>query len=399
MIKKFITLLLAFILIFSLTACNKSTVKQNNEENKTVAENNEEIEETEETEEKEVKEQNNEENKTVATERIIVDHAGNEVVLPEKIERIVIDQIPILSTYMAYHGGSAPYIVGYAGSLKEVISNTVLSEIAPELLDADTTVHAQSDLNIEELVKLKPDVIFYNAANKEHKEVLEKTGIPCVGFATIMGDSPADPISRLSEWMDLLEKVFDEPQKTKEFTEYGNEIVNEIAKKIDTIDKDKRPSAMILFKYVNGVPMVSGKGVFGDFWLQRLGVENVAQEVKGFGQVSFEQIQKFNPDILFLNGPGLSPLTSKQVIENNVEGADFSGLNAVKEKRVYNTLLGMWNWFTPNPDAPLVYAWLAKCTYPEVFEDYPLNEKIKEYYKMWYNYELTDEQVEDMFNI
>ena len=42
---------------------------------------------------------------------IVVDHAGNQVEVPDQIDRVVIDQIPILSTYMAYFEGSAPYIV------------------------------------------------------------------------------------------------------------------------------------------------------------------------------------------------------------------------------------------------------------------------------------------------
>lgn len=79
---------------------------------------------------------------------------------------------------MAYHGGEAPYIVGYAGSLKQVAEKTVLKDIAPELMDAEETVHGQSDLNIEEIVKLKPDVIFYNATNKDRYEALKKSGIP-----------------------------------------------------------------------------------------------------------------------------------------------------------------------------------------------------------------------------
>ena len=41
---------------------------------------------------------------------------------------------------MAYHHGKAPYIVGYAGSFKQVISNTVLKDIAPELLDDQTLI-------------------------------------------------------------------------------------------------------------------------------------------------------------------------------------------------------------------------------------------------------------------
>ena len=74
-------------------------------------------------------------------------------------------------------------------------------------------------------------------------------------------------------------------------------------------------------------------------------------------------------------------------------------MKAVKDKKVYNTKLGMWNWFTPNPDGPLVLAWLAKSTYPDEFKDYDLKSMIKEYYQKWYNYELNDEQIEDMFSI
>lgn len=73
---------------------------------------------------------------------IVVDHAGNRVEVPNKIERNVIDQIPILSTYMAYFEGSAPHIFGYSGSFKETISETALKNIAPELLESSNTVYA-----------------------------------------------------------------------------------------------------------------------------------------------------------------------------------------------------------------------------------------------------------------
>lgn len=174
-----------------ITACGNTKTEQKSE-SKEVTQAEKKEEKTEETKY---------ENKKVRT---ITDHAGNEVEVPEKIERIVIDQIPILSTYMAYHHGKAPYIVGYAGSLKQVISNTVLKDIAPELLDSQNTVQAQSDINIEEIMKLKPDVIFYNASNKEHYETLKKTGIPCVGFATVGTNGPADPTDKLpaiSYWL------------------------------------------------------------------------------------------------------------------------------------------------------------------------------------------------------
>lgn len=334
-----------------------------------------------------------------AGSHIVTDHAGHEVEVPNKIEKIVIDQVPILSTYMAYNEGKAPYIVGYAGSLKQVISGTVLKDMAPELLDATNTVQGQSDLNVEEIMKLKPDVIFYNAKNQDRYEKLSKTGVPCIGFVTMGADTPADPINRYGEWLKLLEDVFGEKGKMDNFLKAGDEIVKDVEERIAKVADEKRPSGMILWKYQEGTPIVAGKGTFGDFWLKRLKVKNVAEEAKGYAKVNVEQIYSWNPDVFYLDGPGLLNIKTEDVYNNSVEGFDFSNLKSVKDKRVYNSKLGMWNWLTPNPDAPLVLAWLASETYPDAFKDYDLKKVIKDYYQKWYNYELSDEQIEDMFNI
>lgn len=326
----------------------------------------------------------------------VVDHGGNEVEVPNKVTRVVIDQIPILSTYMAYFEGSAPYIVGYCGSFKSVISDTVLKNIAPELLESSDTVYAQSDLNIEEIMKLNPDVILYNAGNSSHAEILKASGIPSIGFATVGASTEADPIERYEEWLKLLEQIFNEPGKTDAFVAAGDEIVTDVEARIAEIPQTDRPSALILWKYADGVPQVSGQGTFGTYWMKRLGVTDKALEATGFAQASMEQIYSWDPDILFLDGPGLQPLRTEDVLSGNVDGADFSTLTAVKSGRVYNTTLGMWNWFTPNPDAPLVLAWLACNTYPDAFTDYPLGDTIKEYYKTWYGYDVTDDELEEM---
>ncbi|MDU4045359.1 MAG: ABC transporter substrate-binding protein [Peptoniphilus harei] len=380
--KKFLSLLLVFTLFAGiLGGCGKKDATEKNTEAKNVS-----------TEEKVA-------TKDEAGSHIVTDHAGHEVEVPNKIEKIVIDQVPILSTYMAYNEGKAPYIVGYAGSLKQVISGTVLKDMAPELLDATNTVQGQSDLNVEEIMKLKPDVIFYNAKNQDRYEKLSKTGVPCIGFVTMGADTPADPINRYGEWLKLLEDVFNEKGKMDDFLKAGDEIVKDVEERIAKVSDEKRPSGMILWKYQEGTPIVAGKGTFGDFWLKRLKVKNVAADAKGYAKVNVEQIYAWNPDVFYLDGPGLLNIKTEDVYNNSVEGFDFSNLKSVKDKRVYNSKLGMWNWLTPNPDAPLVLAWLASETYPDAFKDYDLKKVIKDYYQKWYNYELSDEQIEDMFNI
>ena len=69
----------------------------------------------------------------------VVDHAGNTMEVPKHITKIVIDQIPILSTYMSYFGGDAPNIVGYCGSFKDTITKTVLKDISPELMESSSS--------------------------------------------------------------------------------------------------------------------------------------------------------------------------------------------------------------------------------------------------------------------
>ncbi len=380
--KKFLSLFLVFTIIGGiLGGCGKKDATEKNAGAKNVS-----------TEEKVA-------TKNEAGSHIVTDHAGHEVEVPNKIEKIVIDQVPILSTYMAYNEGKAPYIVGYAGSLKQVISGTVLKDMAPELLDATNTVQGQSDLNVEEIMKLKPDVIFYNAKNQDRYEKLSKTGVPCIGFVTMGADTPADPINRYGEWLKLLEDVFGEKGKMDDFLKAGDDIVKDVEERIAKVPDEKRPSGMILWKYQEGTPIVAGKGTFGDFWLKRLKVKNVAADAKGYAKVNVEQIYAWNPDVFYLDGPGLLNIKTEDVYNNSVEGFDFSNLKSVKDKRVYNSKLGMWNWLTPNPDAPLVLAWLASETYPDAFKDYDLKKVIKDYYQKWYNYKLSDEQIEDMFNI
>ncbi|MCM1330795.1 MAG: ABC transporter substrate-binding protein [Ruminococcus sp.] len=331
---------------------------------------------------------------------IVIDHTGNEIEVPDNVTRVVIDQIPILSTYMSYFEGDAPYIVGYCGAFKDIITKTALKDIAPELMESSDTVYAQSDLNIEEIMKLEPDVILYNAANTAHKEIFESSGIPAVGFATSASEAAgkADIVDRYVQWLRLLEDVFGEDEKMDSFIGAGNEIISDVEARIAAIPESGRPSGIILTTYSDGVPTVAGGKFFGAYWLERLGVSNPAEAagLVAHAQVNIEQIYEWDTDILFLNGPGLLPYKTEDALNNTIEGLDLSALSAVKNGRVYDTTLGMWNWYTPNPDVPIIYAWLACKTYPDEFADYPLEDTIKDYYKQWYGYDVTDEDMAGM---
>ena len=245
-------------------------------------------------------------------------------------------------------------------------------------------------------MKLNPDVILYNAGNSSHAETLKASGIPSIGFATVGASTEADPLERYEEWLKLLEDVFGEPGKTEAFVAAGDEIVADVEARIADIPESDRPSALILWKYSDGVPQVSGNGTFGTYWMKHLGVTDKALEATGFAQTSMEQVYSWDPDIPLPRWPRPAAPAHGECAFRQRGWCRLLHADRRAERRVYNTTLGMWNWFTPNPDAPLVLAWLACNTYPDAFADYPLGDTIKEYYKTWYGYDVTDDELEEM---
>ncbi len=329
----------------------------------------------------------------------IVDHAQNEVTLPTKIERVVVDQVPLASTYVMYMGGKSDYLIGLSDAVLKTISKTTLTKIAPDLLNVETSFNKQGELNIEELQKLNPDVVLYNAGNTKHYEMFKQAGIPAVGFNTAGGISSGNPTLLYAEWLRLLEDVFREPGKMDDVIAYGDQAMQMVQDRIVAVSEDERPNVMILFTFREGKPAVSGgSGHFGAGWLNAIGVKNVAQELTGIATVNLEQIYEWDPDVIFMPGPGQIKITPQNLEKNDVEGADFSPLKSVQEKQAYTCDLGMWSWYTPNPDAPLVIQWLAQHSYPELFTDVDLKMETRDYYRNFYHYELSDEELNHIFD-
>ena len=58
----------------------------------------------------------------------------------------------------------------------------------------------------------------------------------------------------------------------------------------------------------------------------------------------------------------------------------------------------MYRWFPPASDTPLVLKWLATKIQPEKFADIDMDQEIKDYYEKYYNVELTDEDLQEIYN-
>ncbi len=327
--------------------------------------------------------------------RIVVDHTGREIEIPAQIDRIVISSIlPLPSVYCLFEG-SAEKLVGIHPSSMAAAQNSILPKVVPDIVDVNTDFLQGDEINVEELLKLDPDVVFYSADNTAEYEKLTAAGIPAVGFSTSNWDY--DCVATFENWVKLLGEVLQQQDKAAGIADYGYEVYDEIQTVLNEAGDDlERPKALILFHYGEGTMRTSGSNFFGQYWLDSSGAVNVAESLSGTPEINMEQVYEWNPDIIYITN--FSSYLPEDLYSNTIEGDDWSPVKAVQEGQVYKFPLGMYRWFPPASDTPLVLKWLAQKNQPELFADIDMEQEVRGYYERFYNVSLTDEDVNQIFH-
>jgi iron complex transport system substrate-binding protein len=332
----------------------------------------------------------------VPSEVTITDHADRTVTVPTDPKRVAILSILPLPSMLTIYLDSASSIVAMEPASMNAAKNGVLSELYPEILNVNTNIMDGSDVNIESLIALNPDVVFYNAGNKSEQEKLENAGLTAVGVSPTKWNY--DCIKTYNEWMALLDQIYPSHASNREdlVDQYSNQKYTEIQEKVSGITEKQK--VLFLFQYDTKTMITSSASFFGEWWCNAVGAENVAHDVNADNSnavISMEQVYAWNPDVIIITN---FTSTSPDDLYNNAIGSDdWSTVKAVQDKRVYKMPLGSYRTYTPGVDTPMTLEWLAQAVYPEIFKDYDVASDVKEYYKNLYGVELSDEQVEKMY--
>ena len=386
--KKLISMLLTGAMVLSLAACGNTANTADVAEMTTasavesgeVAITDEDVAKTESVEE-------------VTGKRTFVDQAGVEMAVPEKIDRVVVGAWQLAAPLAVYLGGGEK-IVGMAPASMKAAENGIIGEIYPELLEADTAFYNGGDINIEELLKLNPDIVI--GVGAEQAEAIRKAGIPAVVVSVSEWDY--DVIETYDQWLKLFDDIFGGSAYEKDVTEYSKQVQAAIEEKVSTIAEADRKKVMILFTYSDATMTTSGKKFFGQSWCDLTGAINVGEGIESAGSASInmEQVYEWNPDVIIITN--FTSAQPEDLYNNAIGGDDWSSVNAVKNKQVYKMPLGIYRSYTPGADTPVTLQWFAKAVYPEIFADVDVEQEAREYYQEFYGMELTDEQIENMFN-
>ena len=326
-----------------------------------------------------------------AETRTIIDQRGKVVVIPKEVNRIVTICVPFPAAIYAVTG-SGEKIVGMNPFSMSAVNESILGVLAPELKKASTGfITGGFEVNIEELLKLKPDVVFQWSRKDKEIEKMEAVGIPVIGISA----GGRDP-RNVKGWMKIIAEVIGGEAKQRAFDliAYLDETLEMISSRTSSILKEKRPKALILAN-------VESLGVGPYIWIELVGAVNVAEEIPRVGGmagscVNIEQIYKWDPDIIYIGN--FCETQPEDILKNKIEGQDWSPIEAVKNRRVYKVPLGTYRWDPPSAESALMLKWLAQKHYPELFADYSIEEEVREFYLRFFHYEISDEEIEKIFH-
>lgn len=327
----------------------------------------------------------------------VTDHSGETVTLPADIQRVAVCDIFPLVSVLSVFLDSADKIVAIAPSSMAAAENGILSELYPEIKNADTSAIAADSVNVEELMKLDPQVVFYNTSNPQLGDTLKKAGFNAVAISVNKWDYNA--VETLNQWINLLSQIF--PEKANNCFElvskYSEEAMALVKERTEKLTENEKKNIFFLLQYGEDSIVTTGLKSFGQWWSDAIGAKNAATELTDVnsGKITLEQVYKWNPDIVLVTN--FTPYFPEDLYGNKVGSYDWSGIKAVQNKAVYKMPLGMYRSFTPGIDTPITLMWIAKTVYPELFEDIDITEKTVNYYKNIFGVDLTEKQAESIF--
>ncbi|MEY9970261.1 iron complex transport system substrate-binding protein [Lysinibacillus sp. RC46] len=332
---------------------------------------------------------------TTAEGKIVTDQLGREVTVPSTIERVVTGGIlPYFSTwYVATN--STKEIVGMHPNSYNAAKNSILAKISPDVLKAETSFVQNGEVNVEELMKINPQLYVEIATDENSINKISEAGIPVVAVKAIDA-AAAEPLATFNSWLTLTSQITGTTDRADRFLDEGEKVQSELNAKLKDVATQDKPRAMILHMHNDKSITVGGRNFFGNQWLNATGAIDVAEnDVDGRKEVNMEQIYAWNPDIIYITN--FTETQPEDLLENKVSGQDWSQVKAVQEGKVYKIPLGIYRWFPPSGDAPLMLKWMAQKNHPTLF-DYKIEDEIKAYYKDFYEFDISDDEIHSILN-
>lgn len=315
---------------------------------------------------------------TAAGTYIFTDDAGRQVEVPTNVSRIV-PSAPLAQIFLL---AIAPEMfVGIASDFDEPARGIIPDNMFD--LPYFGSLYAGADLNVEELALTNPDLIIDIGEAKDSTvedldALQEQTLIPSVFISADMESMP--------ETFRKLGQLLGKEEKGEELALFLEKIY---AQTLDVMDKvgDNKVNALYVLgeEGLNVIAPNSYHSEVLDLLTNNLAVvDNPISKGSG-NEVTMEQISLWNPDFVIFAPDSIYSTVQDTPAWNQVS-AIVNGNYVEVPDSPHN-----WMSMPPAVQRYLGLIWLTNLLYPD-YCDYDVKAEIMEYYELFYNCQLTEEQ-------
>ena len=307
---------------------------------------------------------------------VVIDAQGNEVAVPEKLERVAI----------TCNGGATHEAVIFGGAERIVAEPSM--EAFPQLLkmfpSLNDVVNGGSfdDVNVETIAAQEPDMVLCGVSsdkgNAKIREVGMSTYVMLIGWAAV---------DTLKQEFRNVGHLFGNDERAEELVGWWDDMMAKIAERVERLPEDQRARKV----YYLGSPVITkaNTGDWGRVWVDTIGATFAVPEADLNGDVTLEKALGWNPDVIVVQGgKDISELTDDPTVQD---------IAAVQNGEVHSCPIGAFWWDRPSPEAPLGFLWLAQTVFPGYFDDIDLHQETVDFFKRFYGYDLPQEEYDSFF--
>lgn len=316
------------------------------------------------------------------------DSTGRQVELPREITRVA--SAGPLANIMLY--AMAPdELVGWS-SRPDNDTSKYIDPKYRDLPEYGKFYGDSGDFDKEAVLASDPQVIVdIGQWDEEYKGKLdslqEDLGIPVIlidGALSTSGDA-----------FRLLGQALGKTDLGEQLGAYADGVISDVQTRAATISEDQQLD-VYYGEAENGLSTIVADSIHAEVFDMVgakliVGKDSIEKKQRGGGTVSLETILDKNPDALVFGPDSIGSTVA--------EDPSWASLDAVKNNRYYTVPGDPYNWIgrPPGPNRLLGVQWLGSVLHPETF-DYDMVAKAKDFYTLFYRYDLTDDEAKALLN-
>lgn len=280
----------------------------------------------------------------------VTDAAGRQVAIEAEPQTLVSGYY--ITTSMLIALGQAHKLVG----IEAKAATRPIYQLAAPALPQLPSVGTAKELDLEGCAALEPDLIILPLGLKDSVPALEALGLTVI---TVKPES----LTLLQETILLLGTATGAKDRAAALLAYGTETEDFLA---TALDGAEQPAVYLAGN--SSFLKTAGANMYQHTLIEMGGGVNAAAGLEDdyWAEISYEQLLGWNPDIIVI-----AP-AAKYSREDILADGQLSGLDAVKNGRVFAMPAGLEAWDSPVPSGAVGSRWMASVLHPDrySFDDF-----------------------------